>query len=351
VISKPSKVEREVRLQIATLRAIFFLAQSLDSNAARLALVLDMFPELLRSERFRLRDELRDEVNWLRGEIGAIATDKTYRDLYDRIRDYPGYYYLDKLYVEGHLFKRYQVIFPRWPYMKDHAAVIFDGRVEKGLNQIFELEGQCLTDARSLLNNAYLAEKDIADFRKRAAEDQQKALMFSRASVLASMNFVEAYLHGIAYDCFHKFHDSLPIEDHDLLAEWDSVKKRRRFVDFNQKVFRYPAIVGRTRGVKVDLGACRAAHSLVGYAKDFRDALVHPSPFIDTKTGEQEKFAIQMGINSKIAQTVIEDAVSYAGVVERAIGNDPKLTAPWLFGELEAKAVGTKRKSTGSVSE
>jgi hypothetical protein len=351
VVSKLSKVEREVRLHIETLRAIYFLAQFLDANAARLAHLLDVFPDLLRSERFRLRDELRDEVNWLMGEIGAISTDKTYRDLYERIRDYPGYYYLDKLYVERHLFRRYQVIFPRWPHMKDHAAVMFDGRAEKGLGQIFELEGQCLKDARSLLKKAYLAEKNIADFRKRAAEDQHEVLMFSRASVLASMNFVEAYLHGIAHDCFHSFHDSLPIEDHDLLAEWDSTKKRRRFVDFNQKVFRYPAIVGQTRGIRVDLSACKAAHSLVGYAKDFRDALVHPSPFIDTKTGEHEKFTIQVGVNSKIAQTVVEDAVSYAEAVERAIGNDPQLTAPWLFEELEVKAAAIERNGRGSRVE
>jgi hypothetical protein len=296
VIPKCSKVEREVRLHIETLRAIFFLAQSLDSNAARLAHVLDMFPELLRSERFRLRDELRDEVNWLRGEIGVISTDKTYRDLYDRIRNYPGYYYLDKLYVERHLFKRYQLILPRWPHMKDHAAVIFDGRVEKGLGQVFELEGQCLRDARSLLKKAYLAEKSIADFRKRAAEDQQEALMFSRASVLASMNFVEAYLHGIAYDCFHSFHDSLPIEDHDLLGEWDSTKKRRRFVDFNQKVFRYPAIVGHTRGVKVDLSALEAAHSLVGYSPTSRNTQ------LGTLAGRRMAFVRSVYLHGAIGQ-------------------------------------------------
>ncbi len=34
----------------------------------------------------------------------------------------------------------------------------------------------------------------------------------------------------------------------------------------------------------------------------------------------------------------MNDAVSYAEVVERAIGNDPQLTAPWLFEKSEVKA-------------
>lgn len=336
--AKLSTVEKEVRGHIETLRAIYFLVQTLDANAARLGRILEAFPRILRSDRFRLRDELREEVEWLRDEAGAVSPDKVYRELYGKIRAYPGYYYLDKLYVERHLFKRYQAVFPRWPYMRDHAAVIFDGQSEKGLGQIFELEGQCLNDARNLLQKACEAERGIADFRKRAAEDQMDVLMFSRTSLLASMNFVEAYLHGLAYDCFHGFHEALPIEDHDLLAEWDSGKKRRRFVDFNQKVFRYPLLVGKMRGARVDLTGCAAAHALVGYAKEFRDALAHPSPFVDPKTGEHLKFLIQVGVNSRAAKDVLDDAISYAETVERALGNDPHRTAPWLFAKAEVKA-------------
>jgi hypothetical protein len=149
------------------------------------------------------------------------------------------------------------------------------------------------------------------------------------------MNFVEAYLHGLAYDCFHSHHDDLPIEDHDLFAEWDSQKKRRRFVDFREKVFKYPVIVGRTRNMKVDLSGCKPAHGLIEHAKEFRDALVHPSPFIDPKTGHQSKFMIQVGVNSGIAAMVMDDAIAYAMSVEKAIGNEPQQTVPWLYDKPE----------------
>ena len=71
--------------------------------------------------------------------------------------------------------------------------------------------------------------------------------MFARAGVVAAINFMEAYLHGLAFDCFRLHHDSLQLDEHDILGEWDSKKKRIRFVDFRKKVFKYPGIIGRVR--------------------------------------------------------------------------------------------------------
>lgn len=331
-----SKLEHEVKTHIETLEAIYFLVQHLDENSERLRRIGRHFPDLHRTHRLHLRDELRDEVKWAKGETGGFALDREYRDLYGKIKSYEGYYYLDKLYIEKRLFKNYARVFPRWPHMKEHAAVIFDGIQERGLGQIFELEGQCLRDARGLHRRAVQAEKGISDFRKRLAEDQMETLMFARAAFLATMTFVEAYLHGIAYDCFHRYHDKLAIEDHDLLAEWNSTKKKRSFVDFKGKIFRYPVIVAKAKGLTADLSGLRPAHALIDYAKEFRDALVHPSQFVDPKTGHQSKFVIEVGVNARIAALVLVDAVAYAEAIEKAIGNNPQLSAPWLYDKVEA---------------
>lgn len=327
----PSKLDSEIRTHVETLEAIYFLVQHLEENSKRLRRILAYLPNITRAERLHLRQELRDEVRWAKGETGGFARDSEYRDLYEKIKSYEGYYYLDKLYIEKRLFKNYARVFPRWPHMKGHAAVIFDGKREEGLSQVFELEGQCLRDARGLLRLAIKAEKGISDFRKRTTEDQMEALMFARAALLAAMQFVEAYLHGLAYDTFHRYHDQLAIEDHDLLAEWNSEKKRRGFVDFREKVFRYPVIVAKSRGLTIDLSGLKPAHALIDYAKEFRDALVHPSQFVDPKTGHQSKFLIEVGVNSKIAGMVLADAVLYAEAIEKAIGTDPQSSAPWLF--------------------
>lgn len=333
-MSTLSKPDLEVRSHVETLEAIYFLVQHLDENLERLRRILLVLPDLPRADRLRLRDELRSEVRWVKNETGGCAADREYRDLYKQIRAYEGYYYLDKLYVEK-LFTNYAREFPRWPQMKEHAAVIFDGKQEKGLGRVFELEGQCLGDARGLLKRSIQAEKGISNFRKRATEDQIETLMFARAALLAAMTFVEAYLHGIAYDCFHRHHDKLTIADHDLLAEWNSTKKKRSFVDFKDKIFRYPVIVAKAKGLTADLSGLKPAHALIDYAKEFRDALVHPSQFIDPRTGHQSKFMIAVGVNARIAQNVIEDAVRYAEAVEKAIGNDARLSAPWLYERIE----------------
>lgn len=120
--------------------------------------------------------------------------------------------------------------------MKLHAASIFDGKRERGTNQIYEIEGPRLQDAREFLARARAAEKGIEDFRKRPKKDQLEVLMFVRASILATLAFLEAFLIGLAYDCLQEFHDKLPILDHDLLGEWDSARKRRSSVDFRDKV-------------------------------------------------------------------------------------------------------------------
>jgi hypothetical protein len=314
-----SKLDREIATHVETLEAMYFLVQHLEENYERLQGIASFSSTLPRASRFRLRDELRDEVRWVKDETGGIAADGEYRDLCLKIRAYEGYYYLDKLYIERALFTNYRRVFPRWPYIKDHAAVLFDGKKRTGMGQIFELEGQCLRDARELHQRAIQAEKGIQDFRKRTDADQMEVLMFARAALLA------------------------------LLGEWSTEKKRHANVDFRSKVFRYPVIVGRTRGLKVDLSGCNPAHALIDYAKDFRDALVHPSPFIDPKTGEQSKFLIQVGVNARIAGMVLADAVAYAEAVEKAIGNDPMQSAPWLFEKAELKgAVLAKAERSGS---
>ena len=133
-------------------------------------------------------------------------------------------------------------------------------------------------------------------------------------------------------------HDKLDLADHDLLGEWDSDKKKRRFVDFREKVFRYPVIVGKLRGHRTSMSGCKTAHSLANYAKEFRDALVHPSPFINPKTKQQTKLFVAVGANRKIAEEILNLAVQYAEFVEKEIGNDPRESAPWLYKGTEEKA-------------
>jgi len=331
---KTGGLRAEIETHIEILEAIYALVHQLKHNSSRLQKIRANWQALPREMKLTLRDELREEVKWARKEVGALASNQEYLDLLKEIRGTPGYVYIPKMTIDAELFDNYARFFPRWPHMRLHAAAIFDGEGDGGTGQVYELEGPWLDDARDFLSRARRAEKGVSDFRKRAKQDQLESLRFARAAILATFNFVEAYLNGLAYDCFHVYHPKLPIEDHDLLAEWDSDKKKRRFVDFREKVFKYPVVVGRQLGSKVDLSGCKAAHQLIEFAKEFRDALVHPSPFIDPKTKEHTKFLIATGANRAIAEQIFKTAVEYAEFVEKALGNEPRLSAPWLFKDL-----------------
>jgi len=341
------QLQAEIEDHLKTLEAIYFLVHSLRNNSRRLEWISRNFQRANREQKLKLRDELRDEVKWVRAQVGALTSNREYQRMVDEIRAQPGYVYLQKIYIDRELFNNYARFFPRWPYMKLHAAAIFDGKGDGGTGQVYEIEGPLLQDAKEFLMRAKAAEKGIEDFRKRAKRDQLEMLTFARASILATLTFVEAYLNGLAYDCFQEFHNKLPIPDHDLLAEWDSSKKKRSFVDFRDKVFKYPLIVGRMRGSKVDLSGLEAAHGIVGIAKEFRDALVHPSPFPDPQTKQYGKFLVAVGANRKIAEAILGLAVEYAEFVEKKIGSDPKLTAPWVYKDVELEGKGEVRTLDG----
>jgi hypothetical protein len=329
------QLQSEIESHLQTLEAIYFLVHSLGDNSDRLEWIRRNFQRGNREQKLKLRDELRAEVKWVRTEVGALTTNMEYQKLFGQIRAQPGYVYLQKIYIDQNLFNNYARFFPRWPHVRLHAASIFDGKTVEGTNQLYEIEGPCLEDAREFLTRAKVAEKGIEDFRKRTKRDQLEALRFARASILATLTFMEAYLNGLGYDCMQGYHNKLPIVDHDLLGEWDSAKKKRRFVDFRDKVFKYPIIVGRMRGFKVDLSGFKPAHEIVSVAKQFRDALVHPSPFPDPQTQEHRKFLVAVGANRKIAGEILGLAIKYVEFVEVNIGNDPRLTAPWLYKDVE----------------
>jgi hypothetical protein len=151
------------------------------------------------------------------------------------------------------------------------------------------------------------------------------------ASVCATFAFLEAYLNGLAYDCFHRHHDVLPLPDHDELSEWNSAEKRVRFVAFEGKVFRYPKLVAKADGQKVDLSGCKSAQLVATEGKRLRDALTHPSPFLDAKSAAHTKLILLVSLRLHQVRDLIAAARDYVVTVERQLGRDPGQTVPWLF--------------------
>lgn len=316
------------------LEALRFLTQSLDSQwLDKLNAVRSRLDSFDRSSRIGLRKSLRAEIAMLRRHYGAFASDDRLVALLREARANPGYVYLPKLTIERDLFRHYHKVFPRWPHIPLHALVIFDGRTNRPMNQVFLAESLFFSDAKYLIEQARRFHKGIEtmEFRRRSPEDQTNMLTYVRSAVGALYHSLEAYLNGLAYDCFTAYHDDLQIEEHDILAEWSSKKKRRSFVQFERKLHEYPSIVARTLGRSLDMSASEAAKLLSGYGKDVRDALTHPSSFINPATRTQTKIWHVASLNLDATELILQKVREYILAVESGLGRRPEKTVPWLF--------------------
>jgi hypothetical protein len=278
-------MNQEILQTLETLEALYFLTQSIDGKPLQdITGMRESLSPLSRQARRELFAAIKKDIKKLRAYYGAIAADSKFRELLADARRRPGYAYLPKNFIDRKLFRNYEKVFPRWPHVPQHALIVFDGQANRSMHQIFTLEGALFSDAQILLKSAREVHKGIGDkdFRKRAKEDQLALLAYLRSLVATILHFLEAYLNGLAYDCFQMYHDKLSLTDHDFLAEWDSKSNRRRFARFEEKVLRYPVVVGKTLGRNLEVSTINATQLLLDYGKRLRDALTHPSPYVDS---------------------------------------------------------------------
>lgn len=319
---------------LETLEALHFLTQTLEGEALeQLSRIRAAISTLTAEKRSGLLVAIKKDISEARAQYGAIAPDSTFRKLLADARARLGYAYLPKIFIDKKLFTRYDRVFSRWPYVPLHGFVVFDGQTNCSMNQIFTLEGALYDDITILLERARGAHKgiDTKDFRLRPPEDQRALLAFLHSTAVAIFHFLESYLNGLAYDCFQTYHDALPLDDHDLLAEWDSARKRVRFVSFETKIYKYPMIVGRLTGSSVNPTMLSAAPLLVDFGKQLRDALTHPTPHVDPRSGEQVRVALVASTNLPMVEHILAAAKEYVLQVERALGRDPEKTMPWFI--------------------
>ena len=79
-------------------------------------------------------------------------------------RKHLGMAYLSKLFIDSKLFATYERVFGRWPNIKAHALVVFDGKRIDDQRNILELEGLLFGDVQVLLARAREQHKGIDDF-------------------------------------------------------------------------------------------------------------------------------------------------------------------------------------------
>ncbi len=151
-----------------------------------------------------------------------------------------------------------------------------------------------------------------------------------RTSATTAYHFLEAYLNGVAYGVFQTFHGSLSLVDHDFLAEWDSKRKRTRYVAFESKLVGYPATCATYLGSTLDLANDADVQYLHGDGKLLRDGLTHPSPYVNRDTADPGKIVRIVQVTPDALHILLSAAVAYVRKVEIGLGRNPARTVPWL---------------------
>jgi hypothetical protein len=338
------EMNEDVATALETLEALYFFTQGVKGESAEhLEKIRGIYSYLLPSGYPKLAADLQGDIKLIREHYGAVAPDEFYRTMLREARaaDGKGIIYISKLRVVRDLFTRYENSIVRWPHIKLHSFVGFEPKVGFQ-NMMFEMDGQLFHDAQFMLYKARAAQGTAKSQRELPPTRHRMLHTLLRSIVTALFTFVEAYLNGIAFDCFQTHHDDLELDDHDFLGEWNSTKKQRKFVKFDDKVFGYPRLIAKVKGLPtVDLSGFKPAHRIIKDGKDLRDAITHPSSQYDPDDRTQKKMTLFAGLKLPELESLYNNISEYVAFVEKAIGYDPKESVPWLFEEFgfrDAKA-------------
>jgi hypothetical protein len=336
-------INDRITASLDILEALYFFLQSVPENQERLNRIRQTFKLAPKHIRSGLLEELHNEVKWLRSESGAISSNKDFLDYFREAgtKGVKGHVLIPKWEIDRRWFRKFDRVIARWPFVKDHAMVIYDPQDGSVRNQMFELEGSLFRDAELLLEQARNFHRGVGDFRKRGREDQLMLHTYLHSGATVVFHYLEAYLNGLAFDCLLHYHNQLSEPDHDLLVEWDRKNQRRAFVNVEKKIFRYPLIFGKCANTNIDLSGCKPAHFLAKDAKEVRDALTHPSPHIDRETQTLKKVTLIASMDLPILESISAAAREYTLTVEKCLFGKPDQTAPWLFPKAEKPQTAT----------
>ena len=319
--------------EIETLQSLYYLVLALNEEGHRhIALLRDLASRVPKEEISRSRAGVRRDIGQIRSETKCLLSDEQIRTLVKEMTTGEiGYINVPKWFIDNYWFANYARVFPRWPHVPMHAFAQFQTSLdEMSPYSIHVAEGMVFEDAELMWKHVLRIISDGKDFHSRPKDEQRELQSFLRATATAIYRFLEAYLNGIAYNCFKVFHDTMELADHDLLAEWDSKDKRIRHVFFERKVKDYPVICGKYLGKELNLEDDEEIQLLLGEGKILRDGLTHPSPFINPKTGQLEKTLANVAIKPEQVKRLFEAAARYIWKIETSLGRDPSQSTPWL---------------------
>jgi hypothetical protein len=283
--TKADALRRSLQSASAERRAILFLLCSLDQIAlADIEQFVSKLPSMSKRELEGYETRLENLIGELRRDYGVVPnrtelTETVGRALAGAYGDgavYPvAHTYISKGWFEANI-RHYAKVLKTFDILPVHARIGLPVPPQNASTDIFLPEAVLFENAAMLFNECLLMSQDAETLLTQLKLKRYRALLHSCYST--AFHFIEAYLNGIAFNFAYKKAGFLKEEDFSMLLEFDLEKQRQRNVSFRNKLLQYPRILTGNRHPPLTESNVPEMNILLGEGKQFRDAIVHPSP-------------------------------------------------------------------------
>lgn len=253
-------------------------------------------------------EEIKSEIAKLRNKFGIRVDNNLLVELAEKILggDKNKVTYISKIILEIY-FKRYELIMPRFNQLPLHARIAIDPgyfRQKHPEVDFFILEAAIYEDMCNLFN---LAKNIYAklEFKNEYKKEIKTYHSLSRATIVTSFNFLEAYLNGIAYDYYYINHHNLDDKTKMILTEYDHLHNKQKFISLREKILQYPKIIIGSAHPPLQESNCKELAYVLENAKIMRDSIVHASAIPGTEKKEDKLFHIDFNDTENIVDNII----------------------------------------------
>jgi hypothetical protein len=233
---------------------------------------------------------------------------------------------LPKYFIKT-LFTNYSHVNSKFSYLPEHALIAIEpglNREKQGEFEVFEIESSLFEDMCALYNEYVKKEVVIGIKKTNKAKD---ALM--RATLIAAFNLLESYLNGIAFDYYLENKSKLSEENIEKLTEKKKDGKSR-YLSLRDKIINYPRIILSAVHPIFDETNCIEAKRIIQIAKEYRDSIVHPSPYCMAVEDTPNKIDKFYGLTGEDTLQFICDVISIIKKIDKTIHPDHSRLS-WIF--------------------
>lgn len=278
-------------------------------------------------------DSARKHLLERRRTLGVTASSSELVAFLETAESVPrGQVFLPSLAELRSFFKDYSHVWPDSTRLPAHARIVLDihgcGANGETLRGFRLLEASSYEDMAALWNLTH--ERAGADTDTAPASERKVLHALCRATLAASIYFVEAYLNGLAFDHLTEHEGDITDDQKSALSDWDFKKDRPLFLSLRNKVLRYQCIILKVQHAPLQSGNCPELDTLLGVAEVIRNPLAHPSPHPNPRSGAPDKEVAIFNVGVETVRSAVDSAVVVVRKLDKLIHADSQVSA-WLF--------------------